>query len=225
MVPKATSQIVSNWVKKQIFSYTLTKYEREVAHASDYQYGQWDRMYRRSITSSDFRMLFFTRIGAADDLVFGQSTFMVEMMEATANSTKANALLILFDESDGGLRLMMGWFWRNYWVYSWPYQGHIPFCSPLSWVDRPVGGGSLTRLETSMATLEKKMAMTFLHKIEAGPVDAFTGFMWPRLLDCQRFTDKWQMRFLTDLENQEKREASSSCPERTPQSVWVDVAL
>ena len=41
----------------------------------------------------------YTRIGASDDLVSGQSTFMVEMMEANyaiSNATKDS--LILFDE-------------------------------------------------------------------------------------------------------------------------------
>ena len=41
----------------------------------------------------------FTRIGAADDLVSGQSTFMVEMMEANnAISHATKNSLILFDE-------------------------------------------------------------------------------------------------------------------------------
>ena len=45
----------------------------------------------------------FTRIGAADDLVSGQSTFMVEMLEAKnaiTNATKDS--LILFDEIGRG---------------------------------------------------------------------------------------------------------------------------
>lgn len=41
----------------------------------------------------------FTRIGAADDLISGQSTFMVEMMEANQPlSCEIKKSLILFDE-------------------------------------------------------------------------------------------------------------------------------
>ena len=45
----------------------------------------------------------FTRIGAADDLISGQSTFMVEMLEAKNAITNAtNNSLILFDEIGRG---------------------------------------------------------------------------------------------------------------------------
>src|SRR5699024_4382831 len=45
----------------------------------------------------------FTRIGASDDLVSGQSTFMVEMLEAKHAISKAtNRSLILLDEIGRG---------------------------------------------------------------------------------------------------------------------------
>ena len=45
----------------------------------------------------------YTRIGASDDLVSGESTFMVEMLEANnAISNATNKSLILFDELGRG---------------------------------------------------------------------------------------------------------------------------
>ena len=45
----------------------------------------------------------FTRIGASDDIMSGQSTFMVEMMEANNALQNATAnSLILFDEIGRG---------------------------------------------------------------------------------------------------------------------------
>ena len=45
----------------------------------------------------------FTRIGASDDILSGQSTFMVEMIEANnALSNATNKSLILFDEIGRG---------------------------------------------------------------------------------------------------------------------------
>ena len=46
----------------------------------------------------------FTRIGAADDLVSGKSTFMVEMLEINATEDS----LIIFDEIGRELQHMMG---------------------------------------------------------------------------------------------------------------------
>ena len=56
----------------------------------------------------------FTRIGAADDLISGQSTFMVEMMEANQAIKRASSQsLILFDELGRGTAPMTVWLWRN----------------------------------------------------------------------------------------------------------------
>ena len=56
----------------------------------------------------------FTRIGAADDLIGGQSTFMVEMMEANQAIKRASSQsLILFDELGRVQQPMTVWLWRN----------------------------------------------------------------------------------------------------------------
>ena len=52
----------------------------------------------------------YTRIGASDDLVSGQSTFMVEMMEANnALKNASEKSLIIFDELGRVHQHMMVW--------------------------------------------------------------------------------------------------------------------
>lgn len=56
----------------------------------------------------------FTRIGASDDIMSGQSTFMVEMMEANhALQHASERSLILFDEIDGERQPMTVWRWHR----------------------------------------------------------------------------------------------------------------
>ena len=56
----------------------------------------------------------YTRIGAADDLISGQSTFMVEMMEANQAIKRATPnSLIIFDELGRGTATYMVWLWPS----------------------------------------------------------------------------------------------------------------
>ena len=120
---------------------------------------------------------FFTRIGAADDLVSGQSTFMVEMMEANnAISHATKDSLILFDELGRGTAT---------------YDGMALAQSIIEYIHEHIGAKTLfathyhelTSLEASLehlvnvhvATLEQNGQVTFLHKIEPGPADKSYG--------------------------------------------------
>ena len=100
----------------------------------------------------------FTRIGAADDLVSGQSTFMVEMMEANRAIRQASERsLILLMNWDGGLRLMMGWLWRKQLLSIFLVTVPRPrlFLQPIIMRLTDLSS-SLTRLENvHVATLEK----------------------------------------------------------------------
>lgn len=119
----------------------------------------------------------FTRIGAADDLVSGQSTFMVEMMEANKAIRMATAdSLILFDELGRGTAT---------------YDGMALAQAIIEHIHDRIGAKTLfathyhelTALESSLAhlenvhvsTLEQDGQVTFLHKIAAGPADKSYG--------------------------------------------------
>lgn len=119
----------------------------------------------------------FTRIGAADDLISGESTFMVEMMEA--NNALQHATpnsLILFDEIGRGTAT---------------YDGMALAQAIIEYVHNRVRAKTLfsthyhelTTLDQSLRRLknihvgatEENGELVFLHKIEAGPADKSYG--------------------------------------------------
>ena len=119
----------------------------------------------------------YTRLGAADDLVSGQSTFMVEMMEANNAIRQATpASLILFDELGRGTAT---------------YDGMALAQAIIEYIHDRTGAKTLfathyhelTDLEQTLsrlrnvhvATLEKDGQVTFLHRIEEGPADKSYG--------------------------------------------------
>ena len=119
----------------------------------------------------------FTRIGASDDLVSGESTFMVEMMEATnaiLHATKSS--LILFDELGRGTAT---------------YDGMSLAQAILEYTHDRIGCKTLfsthyhelTKLEKSLKHLKNKHVsateeedkLVFLHKVKDGSVDKSYG--------------------------------------------------
>ncbi len=119
----------------------------------------------------------FTRIGAADDLVAGQSTFMVEMIEsqnAIMNAT-ANSLL-LFDEIGRGTST---------------YDGMALAQAMMEYIHDKIGANTLfsthyhelTSLEQQLPRLqnvhvsatEKDGKVVFLHKVRNGAADKSYG--------------------------------------------------
>lgn len=119
----------------------------------------------------------FTRIGAADDLVSGQSTFMVEMMEANkAVHLASKNSLILFDELGRGTAT---------------YDGMALAQAIIEHIHDKIGAKTLfathyhelTSLEAELthlenvhvSTLEQNGQVTFLHKIAPGPADKSYG--------------------------------------------------
>ena len=119
----------------------------------------------------------FTRIGASDDLVSGESTFMVEMTEANNAITNAtNNSLILFDELGRGTAT---------------FDGMALAQSIIEYIAENIKGKiffsthyhELTDLEQTLKCLknihvsayEEDGKITFLHKIKEGSVDKSYG--------------------------------------------------
>ena len=119
----------------------------------------------------------FTRIGASDDLVSGESTFMVEMKEAnTAISEATKDSLILFDELGRGTAT---------------YDGMSLAQAILEYIHDKIGAKTLfsthyhelTALERDLkhlknvhvSAVEDNGTITFLHKVKDGAVDKSYG--------------------------------------------------
>jgi DNA mismatch repair protein MutS len=119
----------------------------------------------------------FTRIGAADDLISGQSTFMVEMLEAKNAITHATQnSLILFDEIGRGTST---------------YDGMALAQAIIEYIHEHIGAKTLfsthyhelTALEIELLKLknvhvraiEQNGRVVFLHKVQEGAADKSYG--------------------------------------------------
>lgn len=125
----------------------------------------------------------FTRIGASDDLVSGESTFMVEMKEArNAIDGATENSLILFDELGRGTAT---------------YDGMSLAQAILEYISENIGAFTLfsthyhelTRLDKKfkniknvhVSAVENGNQITFLHKVKNGAVDKSYGIHVARL--------------------------------------------
>ena len=144
----------------------------------------------------------FTRIGASDDLVSGESTFMVEMKEscnAICNATENS--LILFDELGRGTAT---------------YDGMSLAQAILEYISENIKAYTLfsthyhelTRLDKKfkniknlhVSAVENGNTITFLHKVKSGAVDKSYGIHVARLANMP---DKLLKRAEEILENYE----------------------
>lgn len=152
----------------------------------------------------------FTRIGAADDLVSGQSTFMVEMMEANRAIRQASEhSLILFDELGRGTATYDGMALAQAIIEYIHDRTKAKTLFATHYHELTELSTSLTRLENlHVATLEKDGQVTFLHKIEEGPADKSYGIHVAKIaglpIDLLERADS----ILTHLESQDKQVVS-----------------
>lgn len=148
----------------------------------------------------------FTRIGASDDLVSGESTFMVEMKEAKKAICNATSdSLILFDELGRGTAT---------------YDGMSLAQAILEYVNNNIGCKTLFSTHyhelTSLAeknkgicnvhveAIEKDGNVTFLHKVKPGAVDRSYGIHVAKLAGMPKELLGRAQEILNLYENQDK---------------------
>ena len=162
----------------------------------------------------------FTRIGASDDLVSGESTFMVEMMEANKAITNATEnSLILFDELGRGTAT---------------YDGMSLAGAIIEYIHDKIGAKTffsthyheLTELEKNhkhlknvhVSALEENGKITFLHKIKEGSIDKSYGIHVASLAKLPSNLIKRANELLESYENK----SSKVVPSATQMSMNFD---
>lgn len=149
----------------------------------------------------------FTRIGAADDLISGQSTFMVEMLEARnaiVNATQDS--LILFDEIGRGTST---------------YDGMALAQAIIEYIHNRLGAKTLfsthyhelTVLEEELpmvknvhvSAIEQNGKVVFLHKIKEGAADRSYGIHVAQLAELPEELIKRANEILAKLEQTDEQ--------------------
>ncbi|MEW4058499.1 DNA mismatch repair protein MutS [Bacillus siamensis] len=160
----------------------------------------------------------FTRIGAADDLISGQSTFMVEMLEAKnaiVNATKDS--LILFDEIGRGTST---------------YDGMALAQAIIEYVHDHIGAKTLfsthyhelTVLEEKLPQLknvhvraeEYNGTVVFLHQIKEGAADKSYGIHVAQLAELPDDLISRAQEILKQLEQTGDKPELPAAPEKKP---------
>ena len=153
----------------------------------------------------------FTRIGAADDLISGQSTFMVEMLEAkNAIIHATQQSLILFDEIGRGTST---------------YDGMALAQAIIEYIHEHIGAKTLfsthyhelTVLEEELpkvknvhvSAMEQNGKLVFLHKIKEGAADKSYGIHVAELAELPEVLIRRANEILLDLERKEDQTSSN----------------
>ncbi|MGC8229839.1 DNA mismatch repair protein MutS [Pseudobacillus badius] len=148
----------------------------------------------------------FTRIGAADDLISGQSTFMVEMLEAKNAITHAtNQSLILFDEIGRGTSTYDGMALAQA-IIEYIHE-HIQAKTLFSthYHELTVLEESLPQLKNvHVSAVEKNGRVVFLHKIKEGAADKSYGIHVAQLAELPSDLIERANEILAELEQKEK---------------------
>lgn len=127
----------------------------------------------------------FTRIGAADDLVSGKSTFMVEMLEAQKALTYATEdSLIIFDEIGRGTSTFDGLALAQAMIEYVAETSHAKTLFSTHYHELTALDQSLECLKNvHVAANEYHGELIFLHKVKDGAVDDSYGIQVAKLAD------------------------------------------
>ncbi|MCK6257092.1 DNA mismatch repair protein MutS [Fictibacillus sp. KIGAM418] len=166
----------------------------------------------------------FTRIGAADDLVGGQSTFMVEMLETRYALNKATEQsLILLDEIGRGTST---------------YDGMALAQSIVEFIHDHIGAKTLfsthyhelTVLETQLSSLknvyvsaiEEQGRLVFLHKVIDGQADKSFGIHVAQLAELPSAVIERAKFILEEFESDERSPKKAANKADTQLSLFIE---
>jgi DNA mismatch repair protein MutS len=175
---------------RQVALITLLAYVGSFVPANSARIGPIDRI--------------FTRIGAADDLAGGRSTFMVEMTESAAILNGATELsLVLMDEVGRGTSTFDGL------ALAWAIARHL-IETTRSFTLFATHYFELTQLPDTHATaanvhlsaVEHKDSIVFLHAVQAGPASQSYGLQVAQLAGVPQAVIRAARKHLAALEAQ-----------------------
>ncbi|WP_437831450.1 DNA mismatch repair protein MutS [Niallia taxi] len=148
----------------------------------------------------------FTRIGAADDLISGQSTFMVEMLEARnalLHATKDS--LILFDEIGRGTSTYDGMALAQAIIEHIHDIVGAKTLFSTHYHELTVLDEELGRLKNvHVSAMEQNGKVVFLHKIKVGAADKSYGIHVAQLAELPKELIDRAQELLTSLEQKEE---------------------
>ncbi|MFZ6776408.1 DNA mismatch repair protein MutS [Undibacterium sp. Ji83W] len=175
---------------RQVALITLLAYVGSYVPATEVTIGPIDRI--------------FTRIGAADDLAGGRSTFMVEMTESAAILNGATEhSLVLMDEVGRGTSTFDGL------ALAWAIAKHLIQVSK-SYTLFATHYFELTQLpevhpsaeNVHLSAVEHKENIVFLHAVQAGPASQSYGLQVAQLAGIPQAVIRSARKHLADLEAQ-----------------------
>ena len=163
----------------------------------------------------------FTRIGAADDLVSGESTFMVEMMEA--NNALLHATrnsLILFDEIGRGTATYDGMALAQAIIEYVHNNVHAKTLFSTHYHELTGLDQQLDKLQNvHVGATEENGELIFLHKVAAGPADKSYGIHVAKLAGMPATLLKRANHILQSLESEHEDDHVAGATVTEPKEV------